>query len=394
MIYRQCTGFSNKCDKLIKPSPNLTLFRSLSVFIYPFFSKYFHRHPFYTIVFFTALTGICCIPCIIDFKKENDQFELWLPKHGDYYVNAKWIQQNYPSSKLYSEIIIETSDTFLNNGSIRNLCEIYYGINELLDTHQVRVQPICTRWWSPTYEASQCIEERFIHLLASGGKRGMEKPEEIVHKVKNTLESICTLNDKHPRDVKELINGFAEKVGDPKMEPIDFIIDFNRPIDFNKVRALHLVLEAEYKEKEKYMEKENCSGFCQTFIRFMENYTIPDQTMKIHYATQSEVTKSIIDSTHDDMVLLFGGCTMVLIYVFLVIGKFNSVEQRCFLSLMGMLSIVFGVAISLGLGQLSGLKFGLIHYLIPFLLLGIGIDDMFVIVQGLNNVQKEKNHSR
>ena len=43
---------------------------------------------------------------------------------------------------------------------------------------------------------------------------------------------------------------------------------------------------------------------------------------------------------------------------------------------------------SIGIASAIGYPFTLVHAILPFLCLGIGIDDMFVIVQCLNNIKK------
>ena len=76
------------------------------------------------------------------------------------------------------------------------------------------------------------------------------------------------------------------------------------------------------------------------------------------------------------------------------LGKLNSVEQRVCLSLLGILAIALGTATSYGLCQLLGIPSTKMNSILPFMLLGIGIDDMFVIVQGLRNIQKDKWYCR
>ena len=68
-------------------------------------------------------------------------------------------------------------------------------------------------------------------------------------------------------------------------------------------------------------------------------------------------------------------------------------EQRVILSLMGMLVIVLSLAASFGFCFYCGIFFTMdMHSVIPFLLLGIGVDDMYVIVQAVDNLaQTEKN---
>jgi len=72
---------------------------------------------------------------------------------------------------------------------------------------------------------------------------------------------------------------------------------------------------------------------------------------------------------------------IVYAYVMVMLGKFSCVEQRLYLSVVGILGIIMGIIVSYGLCSSLGLFFGPLHNVLPFLLLGIGIDDMFVIVQ-------------
>lgn len=101
---------------------------------------------------------------------------------------------------------------------------------------------------------------------------------------------------------------------------------------------------------------------------------------------------------------------MVFIYVQLMLGKFNLVEQRvvlnlvidklllfnsffylqAFLSLTGIASVAMAILVSYGLCSAFGVFYGPVHSILPFLLLGIGIDDMFVIVQCWSNLNKEE----
>ena len=56
------------------------------------------------------------------------------------------------------------------------------------------------------------------------------------------------------------------------------------------------------------------------------------------------------------------------------------------LSLMGMMVIAMSLGASFGFCFYLGLYFSDMHPCLPFLLLGIGVDDMFVIVQAVENL--------
>jgi len=90
---------------------------------------------------------------------------------------------------------------------------------------------------------------------------------------------------------------------------------------------------------------------------------------------------------------VFGcGTAIVFVYVQMMLGRFNFVEQRPGLSSVGICCCFLGLLTCYGVCSGLDLVFSPMHAIIPFLMLGIGIDDMFVIVQCYNNVVKEGHH--
>ena len=67
-----------------------------------------------------------------------------------------------------------------------------------------------------------------------------------------------------------------------------------------------------------------------------------------------------------------------------------SVEHRTLLALVGVACIGMGVAFSYGVCSALGFLYTPPHKVLPFLFLGFGIDDMFVIVQCWNNMTPEE----
>ena len=57
--------------------------------------------------------------------------------------------------------------------------------------------------------------------------------------------------------------------------------------------------------------------------------------------------------------------------------------------MMGLASVGMAILVSFGLCAALGVFYGPVHSILPFLLLGIGIDDMFVITQCYSNLSKE-----
>ncbi|CAG0903247.1 unnamed protein product [Darwinula stevensoni] len=77
---------------------------------------------------------------------------------------------------------------------------------------------------------------------------------------------------------------------------------------------------------------------------------------------------------------------LITIYVAINMGKFNLLEQRVYLGLAVVLCIGLTIVSAAGLCLYIGYIPTEIHNLMPFLILGIGIDDSLVIIQCLENV--------
>jgi len=109
-----------------------------------------------------------------------------------------------------------------------------------------------------------------------------------------------------------------------------------------------------------------------------EDFEIIPNAVKSYGAVSSEAI--FFDGT-----LMVCGYLLMFLYTSVMLGKLNCVEHRMLLSVAGICSILMGLVIAVGLSSLLGFPYTPMHAILPFICLGIGIDDMFVIVQCLNN---------
>ena len=84
------------------------------------------------------------------------------------------------------------------------------------------------------------------------------------------------------------------------------------------------------------------------------------------------------------------GYILMFSYAVLSLGKLNMVEIKIYLAAAGILAVFFGLQVSIGLTMALGFPYTPISGIIPFICLGIGIDDMFVIVRCFNNIPEEE----
>ena len=82
---------------------------------------------------------------------------------------------------------------------------------------------------------------------------------------------------------------------------------------------------------------------------------------------------------------------LLLIYAYscLVLGNCSPVHLRVVSAMVGLCCVGLSVTAGYGLASALGYKFSRFHSLLPFLILGVGVDDMFVIV---NTIDQTPDH--
>jgi Niemann-Pick C1 protein len=90
---------------------------------------------------------------------------------------------------------------------------------------------------------------------------------------------------------------------------------------------------------------------------------------------------------------MIGGYLLMFLYTSLLMGNFNFVEHRVYLANIGLVAVGMGMVISLGLTGAFGYFYTPLHGVLPFLALGIGIDNMFVILRCFMNIPEDEKET-
>ena len=115
-----------------------------------------------------------------------------------------------------------------------------------------------------------------------------------------------------------------------------------------------------------------------------------DLTVKVNVARSfNDVSTEAIFVDVNKMVT---GYLIMFVYTTVMLGRFNIVEQRFYLTASGLISVLMGIGIGIGITSAIGFPYIPLHVMLPFICLGIGIDDMFVIVQCLYNLTPNEHN--
>lgn len=81
----------------------------------------------------------------------------------------------------------------------------------------------------------------------------------------------------------------------------------------------------------------------------------------------------------DDLDKLFLGILLMFLYIQFALTRFNWLQIRLTLGSVGLLCVGLAYVSAVGWCSILGISFGPVHSSLPFLLMGLGIDDMFVM---------------
>ena len=95
---------------------------------------------------------------------------------------------------------------------------------------------------------------------------------------------------------------------------------------------------------------------------------VPDE-LRLDSLAERSYDDGIDGAVFGSVYLMFGGFSFLMIYIMITLGKFNSVEQRVVLSLMGMVVILLSLgkesAIILYIGSRRSLHLRLLSTVVP-----------------------------
>ena len=93
---------------------------------------------------------------------------------------------------------------------------------------------------------------------------------------------------------------------------------------------------------------------------------------------------AFISDVIGDAVKMITAIMLILTYSFIVLGNCSPVNMRGVAALVGVSCVGLSIISGYGIAAIFGYQISRLHTLMPFLMLGLGVDDMFVIVNSID----------
>ncbi|XP_076362116.1 NPC intracellular cholesterol transporter 1-like isoform X2 [Tachypleus tridentatus] len=136
----------------------------------------------------------------------------------------------------------------------------------------------------------------------------------------------------------------------------------------------------------------------KVYVGFMKNYSNPNMT--ISFSSERSIQDELDRESESDVITILISYLIMFAYVSIALGRFQGlkhvlVNSKVTLGLGGVVIVLLSVTSSLGIFSYAGVPATLlIIEVIPFLVLAVGVDNIFILVQAYHRDNKLEMESR
>ena len=134
---------------------------------------------------------------------------------------------------------------------------------------------------------------------------------------------------------------------------------------------------------------ERLRGYEEAMEEFAQNFNKDSALIQVYLYSSTGIDRGTDESVEGDLQLVQFGLVLIIVWCFLALGKLYTYKSRLFMAFIGILSVGASYIEAIGIGSYFGLDGSIVTQVLPFLLLGIGVDDMFVLVFNLEQAPEE-----
>ncbi|KAF5282163.1 hypothetical protein FQR65_LT02860 [Abscondita terminalis] len=342
------------------------------------------------------------------FHQEKNPLKLWVPPQSTFLHDTNWLMSKFQNGFRLQSVLFEAPDV-LTPSILNRIFQIDQEIKRIVTPEGVDWESICFK--IPEVDTDL---EFLLSYRTKNGSRGMVDPSIIFNsatycRMLETFDDVCfehnllqlwNFNEKKIRKVtkQEILNKIDKYKVDPVLGNLRNYEDLLGGISRNQsghivgATSLHALYMVYVNFSAVDMDKTgNIAGTAdwasvealqweQRFNELLENISKSEKEIGIFYNAARSFGDITAVTMFQDIDMLVVGVGVMIFYVQFVISKFNCVEARITLACLGLLAVAMAFIVACGFCSLIGVSYGPVHTSLPFLLMGLGVDDMFVIL--------------
>ena len=380
--------------------------------VFGWYGGFVARRPVTMMASCLLVTGLALIG-MVNYRTENNAFKLWIPDNSDFVENFAWLEEHSPPEMRFNSLIVASEDSILTPESLLHMFRIHQKVTSLVTTESgLTWDKVCydipvishedaglpgpdpcpgIPWLEPCYPDPWCET-----VNAITGSACLEQSLLEIWGYDETVYLNLSQED------------ILEKINEANLISSSFLTPINVSAYLGEVTWDNGQIVAAGATYMQWFGKINSSDISEDDVSNMGTGEIVDkgsleweaalrdalmedqQDLPTGMVTYINVARAFSDIAGDTIVgdaLMMPISFMIMFaYVTIMLGKIDCVQQRGMLALAGLACIGLSIGFTYGFCSALSLFYGPMHNLIPFLLLGIGVDDMFVIMQCFDNL--------
>ncbi|KAK7077774.1 Patched domain-containing protein 3 [Halocaridina rubra] len=339
-----------------------------------YYGKAIGKYPFVFIILCLVVAGASSVGFL---KYSTDDSELqFMSTKSIFREVLDWQERNFPS-KTHQQIIIFEAYNVLDKDILLEMLEIRDQVLNLV-AGNLTWETVCFKS-AKDHDCDEKLPSKYNSYCAM--QESMEKVclEESILAVWNY--DLLELSSRSQEEILTDINSFPELNTTLRRYLGGINQTGSSPIEGAKTAIHTFYTDSFYHEDSLLWE--------QKFSKLVPALQSNTSNISLFYSTSSSFGKIVSQDIQDDLKYLFLGILLVFFHVTLNISKCNLIENRPLLAILGLSCIAMATIVSYGLCSALDIPFGAINTILPFLLLGLGVDDMFVIISAFENISEK-----
>lgn len=363
------------------------IFESMIVKRFSEIGRFCATYPKLVLSLGLAFVFLMCLG-FIHFKIEKDPINLWSSETSIARQNKKYFDEHFaPFYRITQMIVVpknnQTSTTVLDSHILMETYKLYSKLTSL-SVHcadckngkgqKVHLRDICYKPMEP--ENNHCaIQSIYQYWSDHEEMMASFKANNYQYKLKECMNNPFN---------QECLSSYGEPI-----QPFMVVGGYN-DTEYLKAKALVFTFVIEnQKSNQEFINK--ALAWEQEALKVFKNFT--SDLVNVYYTTERSIEDEIDRESKADVKIIVISYLAMFLYLTLTLGKYSSMkikmlllETKMFLGLAGVTLVLLSVFASGGLWTYLGVPATLITLeVIPFLLLAVGVDNIYVIVQTYQN---------
>jgi len=330
--------------------------------------------PKRTIAYAFLLTALCGLG-FLRWTTENRAVKLWVPQDTTAEIETDRYQEYFGGMTRFNQLIVQAStenENILTKDRLVDAMKMHQQIitdEATVDDVQHSYSTLCVNG-----APGECFTASTPTVLSAWNYT--------LDILTNDNDVIATINDKYKNkeDLESLMGNAAFDENGNVVSAEAFILNYF---------TYDLSVEAGSAENGSEKDPINEGWEKDVFLATAESVPTKFASLSVDYISGRSFSDEFGGAISGDIVLVQVSYAVVFIFLGANFGNFKpGPGSRWTMSLSALVLVGMSIAASFGVSSAFGLFFGPVHSLLPFILLGIGVDDAFVIVNAFNRERK------